>query len=160
VQAVLGDVAHLEVFAFGNGGLGMGETVGVDNVSLTGSDTDSDNDGVANDVDLCPTAAGPGPSGCRAVSRTLTLRYAKGARAFKGRLTPAGPCSVNEKVRVYKKRPGPDPWAGKKGVTRANGRYKAHFRRRRGTYYARVEANREPTQGNCLAVKSNILQLG
>jgi Laminin B (Domain IV) len=48
------------------------------------------------------------------VNRTLTLRYDRAARAFKGSLlAPARPpCAVNQQVKVFRKRSGPDKLVG------------------------------------------------
>jgi hypothetical protein len=92
------------------------------------------------------------------VNRTLTLRYDRAARAFKGSLSAnAGPpCAVNQQVKVFRKRGGPDKLIGT-DRTEPNV-FVVRSRRAPGTYYAQV-ARTTLEDMNCLAARSRSLRL-
>jgi Laminin B (Domain IV) len=92
------------------------------------------------------------------VNRTLTLRYDRAARAFKGSLrAPAGPpCAVNQQVKVFRRRRGPDKLVG---TDRTDPEvFVVRSRRLPGIYYAQV-ARTTLEDMNCLAARSRSLRL-
>ena len=119
---------------------------------------DDDGDGISNVNDQCPTVAGPDPSGCPSIERSLTLRYSSGQGGFKGKLGPAGLCRAGEPVDVFKRRPGPDKELGS-ATTDDAGKYLLERARKPGRYYASAEAIVEPTQGACESARSPNLKL-
>jgi Laminin B (Domain IV) len=92
------------------------------------------------------------------VRRALTLRYDRAARAFKGSLSAdAGPpCAVNQQVKVFRKRRGPDKLIGTDRTEPEV--FVVRSRRTPGTYYAQVA--KTTLEGmNCLAARSRSLRL-
>jgi Laminin B (Domain IV) len=92
-------------------------------------------------------------------ARTLTLRYKPKTRRFMGRLAAEAhpPCAVNELVRVFRKRPGPDKPVGT-DRTSAAGQVVIRASARAGTYYAQAA---ESTRGAllCTVARSPNLRL-
>jgi Laminin B (Domain IV) len=92
-------------------------------------------------------------------ARTLTLRYKPKSRRFVGRLAAQGhpPCAVNELVRVFRKRAGPDRSVGM-DRTSTTGQFLIGASASRGTYYAQAAAG---TRGalTCAAARSPNLRL-
>ncbi len=92
-------------------------------------------------------------------ARTLTLRYKPKTRRFMGRLAAEAhpPCAVNELVRVFRKRPGPDQPVGT-DRTSAAGQVVIRASARAGTYYAQAA---ESTRGAllCTVARSPNLRL-
>jgi hypothetical protein len=129
---------------------------------------DSDGDGVADVADACPTTAGASDNGCPPdppppevpptpdVARTLTLSYKRGA--FRGSLSPEGACAVQEKVSVFRKKPGRDPKVGS-DKTNDRGGYLVGAPDTEGTYYAKANASERPEVAHCLAARSKKLKL-
>ncbi len=104
-----------------------------------GEDTDDDNDTVADGSDNCRTLAANAPSGCPAVTRSLTLSYSKSKQKFKGALAASEPsCVSDDLVTVWKKVSGDDMEIGADEVN-VRGKYVVSKRGRPGKYYSTVE---------------------
>jgi hypothetical protein len=92
-------------------------------------------------------------------TRTLTLRYKPKTRRFVGRLAARAhpPCAVKERVRVFRKRPGPDRAVGA-DRTSAAGQFVIRASALAGTYYAQAA---ESNMGvlTCTAARSPNLRV-
>jgi len=121
-------------------------------------DADDDNDGAADVSDLCLTLAGSTANGCPDRPRTLTLKYSIDAKRFKGALSPVDGCASNQKVKIFRKKEGPDALVGAP-TTNEDGRFKLSKEADRGKHYAKVADLTVPTSGNCLAAKSKTLAI-
>jgi hypothetical protein len=75
-------------------------------------------------------------------TRTLTLRYKPKTRRFMGRLAARAhpPCAVKERVRVFRKRAGPDKSVGTDRTSKA-GQFVIRGSARPSTYYAQAAAS-------------------
>ena len=72
--------------------------------------------------------------------RTLTLSYRAAKHRFTGRLTSPDPtCIGSQRVRVLRRRSGPDRQVGS-AISAPNGTYRIGHSANPGTYYARVRA--------------------
>ena len=92
--------------------------------------------------------AGPSP-------RTLTLSYRSKKQRFTGRLESDDPaCIKSQRVRVLRRRSGPDPEVGS-ALSAPNGTYKIGHSAKPGTYYARVRA-----WSACRAERSKTVTIG
>jgi Laminin B (Domain IV) len=111
--------------------------------------------GEVTDLDTVSLTQG---DGFPPTARTLTLRYKPKTRRFMGRLAAEAhpPCAVNELVRVFRKRPGPDKPVGTDRTTA--GQFVIRASARAGTYYAQAA---ESTRGAllCTAARSPNLRL-
>jgi hypothetical protein len=95
------------------------------------------------------------------VSRTLTLKYKRGA--FRGVLSAGKPaCASAQPVTVFKKvgaLGGSDDRVLGTDATDQGGAYAVSKKKRRGTYYSKVPAKTIATAGNCLAATSPKLKI-
>ena len=101
---------------------------------------DSDGDGVPDDGDGCPTTPGaPGGGGCPISEGSLTLKYSKRKKLFKGLVsTPGYACFGGRGVDLYRKQAGDDALIAQVG-TEPDGTYRIDKRGRRGkSYYAQI----------------------
>ena len=74
------------------------------------------------------------------IAREVTLKYAKKARAFKGKVTaPDAACAQGREVSVYKRRDDGDRELGT-DVTSASGKFKVPAPRRKGRYHAEADS--------------------
>jgi len=71
---------------------------------------DEDNDGINDDVDGCPSTAGEvAGGGCPIALGSVTIKYSKKKRRFKGAVsTPGFGCSAGRGVDLYRKQEGDD----------------------------------------------------
>ena len=123
---------------------------------------DSDDDGVADGSDSCPSLDGAGTaSGCPAVARGLTLGYSARRERFKGKLTaPEAPeCADDREVSIFRKTAGQDRRVGK-ATTKPNGAYRLAKHARRGRYYSTVKLETLPAVADCAAASSPVLRVG
>lgn len=146
-----------------------GLTDGVDSCPLTAGGLanngcpalpDADTDGVPDASDQCPSVSrgqSENPDGCPDVARELTLRFKRGA--FRGVLSPAGPCANSEQATVFRKKRGKDPKVGDDD-TDAAGKFVVGAPEKEGKYYATVADAFEAGTGHCLAARSKNLALG
>lgn len=120
--------------------------------------TDADDDGTPDTSDACPAVSGPGPSGCPAFNRGLTVDYSRRGDAFKGELTGGpGVCVTDQRIAIRRVRPGPDPKVSS-DTTNETGRYKAAKSVSRGRYYAATNEVTVPAAGICSAAKSRTIR--
>ena len=104
------------------------------------------------------TLAFDSPAGCR-YERTIELSYSKRENSFDGTLAAThAPCLADQRVKVFRKRRGPDPKLGE-ATTDATGVYEVPAKVRRGKFYARAAEDSSP-DGVCLAATSPVLRVG
>ena len=175
-------------------GSGMGETVALDNVALSGGatpdkdsdgiydfndncsnvanpgqqnrdgdafgdvcDPDDDGDGVSDTADKCKTIKAGTTSGCPAVTRTLTLKYAAATHKFSGNLGASkAQCKSAQAVTVFKQRPGADLNLGT-ATTTATGAYSLTKQVGSGEYYSTVPQKVVVNVAQCNAATSPVL---
>jgi PKD repeat protein len=99
------------------------------------------------------TAAPPGPAPSN-FARTLTIKYKKNKKLFKGQVGSDGAeCIDGEKVTVFRKKKGADPTVGS-AVSAADGKWQLKQKDAKGKFYARVNQTVLPDDDTCLAVQS------
>ena len=127
--------------------------------ALLNDEADADDDDVGDVADACPEVAdGPNPpdgSGCPAFYRTVTLRYAPRAKAFKGRVTGDEPTCVGrgQAVRLIQRKDGGEE-SVKGDTTNPRGKFKLRHKAKRGRFYARVAESLDPDVGRCAEAQS------
>ena len=126
--------------------------------SLLNNEADGDSDGIADQADYCPTLAAPG--GCPQLARTLSLRYAKRAGAFKGKIaSDEAECAQDENVKIFRL---PNAGGRKRvsaGTTNHAGRYRASEPAARGRYVAEAKPSTDPDHGTCVTATSETLRV-
>ena len=125
--------------------------------SLRNNEADGDSDGIADQADYCPTLAAPG--GCPQLARTLSIRYAKRAGAFKGKIaSDEAHCAQDEIVKIFRLR-NAGAETGEPGTTNQAGRYRASERAARGRYVAEAKPSTDPDHGICVTATSETLRV-
>jgi hypothetical protein len=101
---------------------------------------DDDEDGIPDEVDLCPGIDGEGdPSGCPLSPVSLSFTYKPGTKKFKGLVNAeVFECEGNRTVKILRKRKGPDKVIGR-STSNVGGFYELHNRAKKGKYYSRVD---------------------
>ena len=114
---------------------------------------DTDGDGLADEVDGCPTVASSNPTGCPSASRTARLRWREGAERLEARISsPVTACSSRARIKLWLARPGR---ADKLLAVDASYAGRHRFRVKRGaTYYVTVSASYVAGQAECGAATS------
>jgi hypothetical protein len=120
---------------------------------------DADGDGVPDASDVCPGLAASTATGCPAIKRTLSLSYSEAREKFSGRLRPAGGCAAGQKVKILRKREGPDKRVTG-ATTKPTGRFSKVASVRNGSYYALVEPVDITDVGECSFAKSKAITIG
>jgi hypothetical protein len=120
---------------------------------------DGDGDGKPDASDVCPNVAGAPANGCPGIARTLSLRYNAKTNRFFGKLGPAGRCAANQKVKIFRKKAGPDPKVTS-AITKPTGKYSKVRNVPDGKYYSKVEARTVSSAGNCFAKRSKTVVVG
>ena len=122
-------------------------------------DPDDDNDTVLDATDVCALLPGAAANGCPRRARTLSLRYARRAGKFRGRLRPRDSCAAGERVRIFRAKRGPDKRIGR-ARTKLSGSFQLAKRVRSGRFYARAGARTIPNFGNCTKARSKRVTVG
>ena len=90
--------------------------------------------------------------------RELSFKYSSSARAFKGTLSAGEPrCVAGQRVKVFRKRDGPDAEV-KSTTTARDGSYRAGYRKRDGTYYAKAPSS-SVTPDTCESARSRTREI-
>jgi len=119
-------------------------------IAFNESDIDQDFKGT---TDACPTLHGLTADGCPLRARTLSLKARYGPTRLKGKLVAPGYPALYAglKVKIWKKRPGPDKKVGAK-ITNSNGKFT--IRVGSGRYYATAPARLVASAGEVTATRS------
>ena len=97
------------------------------------------------------------PASCSYERRLSALYHARTER-FTGRLVGSWqPCTAGQKVRVYRRVPGPDRRIGST-TTRSDGRWALSVAKGRGPVYAEAPASHHPVTGSCLPARSGLIR--
>lgn len=144
-----------------------------DNCAMLANDqTDSDGDAIGNACDSTPfppappsgtttgsTTTGPAPgptTGPVAAARTLTLKYAKRKRVFRGVVASAvGSCAAYAEASLWRKKRGADRRLVISTTDEA-GTFRTPKVRKPGKYYVTIDANAD---GSCAGVRSPLVRI-
>jgi len=112
-------------------------------------DLDVDGDNLANAADRCPRAAAATTSGCPAVGRTASLRYARATRKLKAVVRSDVPgCRSDAAVTLYRAKRGKDTKLVV-GTTNSNGRWTRKAPKVAGRYYVKVATSLVRGEAEC-----------
>ena len=93
------------------------------------------------------------PAACR-YERRISAHYSARTERFTGRLVGDWqPCTAGQKVRVYRRVPGPDHLLGS-ATTKPDGHYTVSAAMGRGPAYAKAPDSRNAVTGRCLMARS------
>jgi uncharacterized delta-60 repeat protein len=117
---------------------------------------DADADGVGDGLDPCPSRFGSN-TGCPHFRRRVSIQYFREYDEFRGRLSsPAFDCLREQRVAVFRKRPGPDRRIGR-DLTGTHGAWEVSRYKPRGRYFARINERMDSSLGVCEADRSRIV---
>jgi uncharacterized delta-60 repeat protein len=114
---------------------------------------DADADGLTDDADRCPPRYSKHRTGCPGSGRRVTIR-SQGSE-LRGRVkADQRPCANGERVRILRRRPGPDALVGRTRSLGDHGRWEHKWPPGAGPFYAKLPRSIEPKVGRCRLARS------
>nr|WP_242498072.1 thrombospondin type 3 repeat-containing protein [Nocardioides glacieisoli] len=117
-------------------------------------DLDIDGDGLGNSTDGCARTAAATETGCPAVGRTASLRYAKATKKLTAVVRSDMPsCRADAKVTLFRSKPGKDTKLVV-GTTTSKGRWTRKAPKVAGRYYVKVASSYATGEAECGRARS------
>ena len=132
----------------GSAGSASFKRAGLARYEVAEGPADADADGLTDGADRCPPRYSKHRTGCPGSGRRVTIQSQGGE--LRGRVkADQRPCASGERVRILRRRPGPDALIGRTRSQGDRGRWEHKLPPGTGPFYAKLPRHIEPEVGRC-----------